>query len=98
MFKSISIKELRELKEKITIIDIRNTEKYNTSHIENAINIPSEKLIIEPQKYLKKEKTYCIYCQKGITSFNTCTILSKLDYNIINLKGGYESYILNRGN
>lgn len=83
-----------KLKGKINIIDIRNIEKYNNNHIPNSINIPHEKLIINPDKYLDKEKKYYIYCQKGITSYKTCQILIKQGYNVTNINGGYESWIL----
>lgn len=97
MIKNIYITNLLQ-KHNINIIDIRNKEKYNDNHIPNSINIPAEKLIQEPKKYLQKEQTYYIYCQKGITSPNICKILSNFGYDVVNIKGGYESYILNRRN
>jgi len=97
MISNISIYELKKLNN-INIIDIRSKEKYNNNHIPNAINIEQEKLLIEPSKYLEKEKRYYLYCQKGISSFNVCKILTKLGYKVTNINGGYESYILNERN
>ena len=65
MLESISVAELNN---KINIIDIRSVEKYNNNHIEGAINIPFDKLLMNPNKYLKKNETYYIYCQRGIQS------------------------------
>ena len=94
MFESISIEELKKLNNP-NLIDIRSIEKYNNKHIMNAINIPLEQLLIKPEKYLKKEIRYYIYCQKGIQSRKLCFILSNNGYNVINISGGYESWILN---
>jgi len=94
MISNISMNEFLKLKGNINIIDIRTIEKYNNRHINNAINIPHEKLIINPEKYLNKDTRYYIYCQKGITSYKTCQILTKQGYKVTNINGGYESWIL----
>ena len=91
MIPSISVKQL---KNKEHIIDIRNTQSYNNNHIPNAINIPFEKIIIEPEKYLNKNEMYYIYCRCGITSNKACEILSRLGYQVTNIIGGYESWLL----
>ena len=92
---SISISELNNLKN-INIIDIRSIEKFNSNHIEGAINIPANNLILNPHKYLIKLDKYYIYCQKGIQSKKVCLILQKYGYNVINIEGGYEAWILNK--
>ena len=97
MISNISVYELKKLNN-INIIDIRSKEKYNNNHIPNAINIEQEKLLLEPSKYIEKEKRYYLYCQKGMSSFNVCKILTKLGYKVTNINGGYESYILNERN
>lgn len=98
MLNNINMLDFLKIKEDINIIDIRTKEKYNNSHIPNAINIPYEQLLFEPSKYLNKDEPYYIYCAQGKTSFSVCNILTKLGYKIININGGYESYILNKGN
>lgn len=60
---SISIFDFNKLKN-INIIDIRSIEKYNDNHIYGAKNIPANKLILNPDKYLMKLDKYYIYCQK----------------------------------
>ena len=92
------MKEFLNLKEKKNIIDIRSIEKYNNRHIPEAINIPSEKLILNPDKYLNKETKYYLYCQHGKTSYSVCKILSNMGYKTININGGYESFIMNTRN
>lgn len=98
MMSSINIHDFLKLSENINIIDIRNKEKYNSNHIKNAINIPYNILLMSPEKYISKEKKYYIYCQKGLSSYNICRILSNLGYKVININGGYERYIMNKGN
>ena len=95
MVPNISIEEILEMKP-TNIIDIRSNEKYNNNHIDNAINIPFEKLILNPEKYLDKNKKYFIYCQKGITSKKACMILSNKGYKIVNINGGYEEWIIKK--
>ena len=94
MFESISVTDLKKLSNP-NLIDIRSIEKYNNKHIMNAINIPLDQLLIKPEKYLMREKEYYIYCQKGIQSRKLCHILTNNGYNVVNVSGGYESWILN---
>ena len=91
MLESISINELDN---KTNVIDIRSNEKYNSNHIPGSINIPFEKLLINPSQYLKKLEKYYIYCQKGIQSKKLCLILKNAGYNVININGGYEAWVL----
>lgn len=91
--KSITVTELRKLND-INIIDIRSKEKYNDNHILNAHNIPFDKLLIKPENYLEKNIEYYIYCQKGIQTKQLCNVLNNKGYNLINIIGGYEAWIL----
>lgn len=94
MISNISMNDFLKLKGNINIIDIRSIEKYNNNHIPGAINIQSEKLLLKPNEYLEKEKRYYIYCQKGVSSYKICQILTNLGYKVTNINGGYESWIL----
>ena len=93
MVESISVYELKKLNN-IKIIDIRSIEKYNSRHIPNSINIPLEKLLINYNKYLDKNKKYYIYCQKGIQSRKLCQLLKNNGFDVINITGGYEALVL----
>lgn len=94
MVSSISIDELSSIINKNHIIDLRMIEKYNDNHIPGSINIPFEKLILNPKKYLNFTDTYYLYCQMGAKSIQACMYLQKLGYKVVNIKGGYESWIL----
>lgn len=94
MISSIGVKELLKIMDTANIIDIRNSFNYNNNHIPNSKNIPYEKLLVNPNEYLDRYKTYYIYCQRGISSKNICQILNKQGYRVINIEGGYENWIL----
>lgn len=94
MISNISIAELREKIGSVNIIDIRNSQSYNNNHIPSAINIPMEKILVDPKKYLQANTMYYIYCQKGISSSKICQILNRMGYHTVNISGGYEEWIL----
>ena len=94
MFKNITVQELKNV-DMLTLIDIRSAQKYNDKHIMNAVNIPSDRLLINYKNILDKNKIYYIYCQKGIQSRNICQILANNGYKVVNVLGGYEAWILN---
>lgn len=98
MINSISISEFLRLinSSSINIIDVRGIESYNNGHISGAHNIPFNQLIIEPTKYLSKNQSYYLYCQKGSKSKKACQILSKMGYKVINISGGYEAWVLSK--
>lgn len=93
MLSSININDFLKLTD-VHLIDVRSIEKYNSSHIPGAINIPAEKLLLSPNGYLEKGVKYYLYCQHGMTSYNVGRILSKLGFDITNINGGYESFLL----
>ena len=76
------------------LIDIRNSYEYNKKHLNNSINIPFTKLIIEPAKYLNKIDDYLLICDFGIKSKKTCEILKKQGYKVHNLAGGIYEYTI----
>lgn len=95
MMSSISVPEFLKIKNQVKTIDIRSVENYNRNHIPGAINIPWEKLLLEPHHYLLKNEVYYLYCQKGIRTKQVCNILSNEGYRVVNIIGGYEEWIMN---
>ncbi|MBP3765760.1 MAG: rhodanese-like domain-containing protein [Bacilli bacterium] len=90
---NITVEELLKLSN-INIIDLRSNQSYNNNHIKGAVNIPYNSLISNPNKYLDRTKKYYIYCQKGITSKKACNYLLSIGFNVSNIIGGYEEWIL----
>jgi len=96
MLNGISVMDLKKIISSVNIIDIRSVANFNNNHIPGAKNIPFDALIISPSKYLNKQSSYYIYCQKGQKSLKTCQILNSLGYNTKNIIGGYEAWILEK--
>ena len=93
MFGNIFVNDLKKI-DSSQIIDIRSIEKYNNGHIMNSKNIPITELLGNPSKYLLRHKRYYIYCQKGNQSKRVCTILTRNGYNVVNILGGYEAWVM----
>lgn len=91
---SINISDLLKLNNP-NIIDIRGVDAYNIGHIPNSRNIPSYNLLSNPSLYLNKGQKYFIYCSKGYTSIEVCGKLLNMGYNVININGGYNAWLLN---
>lgn len=91
--KMINANDIDELIGEIELIDIREPYEYLGGSIKSAKNIPMQKLISEPSKYLKDDKTYYLMCLSGARSSRTCRYLTKLGYDVVNVVGGYGSYV-----
>ncbi|MGM9878839.1 MAG: rhodanese-like domain-containing protein [Bacilli bacterium] len=93
MYKSIKASELKGMIGRVNIVDIRKNYLYNLGSIPSSKNIPSSFLLMNPEKYLDKEKEYYIYCMQGMESPKVCAKLSKQGYKVVNVLGGYHDYI-----
>lgn len=91
--KSISVHDLDERLNKITLVDIREPYEYKNGHVPTAKNIPMGTLLDKPEDYLDKNEEYHIICQSGGRSSRTCEALSSKGFNIVNVSGGTGSYI-----
>lgn len=77
---------------KIDLIDIREVHEYKSGHVPKAKNIPMNTLLSNPDKYLKKEKTYHIICHSGGRSRGTVAQLNRAGYQVIDVTGGTGRY------
>jgi len=91
--KVINVNDMASLIGKVELIDIREIYEFNSGSIVGAINIPMGNLLMEPNKYLTKEKTYYIMCQSGGRSGSACAELSKQGFDVVNVSGGMGSYV-----
>lgn len=90
----ISVQEL-QAKTAVVILDAREPEEYNTSHIKNAVNVGFNKFnkSIIDQKLQDKNATIVVYCSIGVRSEKIGEKLLKLGYtNVYNLYGGIFEY------
>lgn len=91
--KVIHINDMNNLIGNVEIIDIREPFEYKMGTIQTAKNIPMGDLLVNPDKYLKKDKAYYILCQSGSRSGRTTQILLKKGFDVINVAGGMGSYV-----
>lgn len=94
MYKNIRSCDLKGLIGKVNIIDIRKNFLFNLGSIPSSKNVPSSFLLMSPEKYLEKDKEYYIYCSGGMESPKVCSILANKGYNVVNVLGGYNDYLL----
>lgn len=93
MYLSISMNDFIGLIDKVNIIDIRSHEMYMDGHIHNSVNINPYDLANNPYNYLDMYRKYYIYCENGEGSLKLCSILAKKGYDVVNIEGGFKSYI-----
>lgn len=92
--KNISIQELLKLNLSNNLIDIRDNYQFNLGNIPNSINIPYNFLIMNPENYLDKGKKYYLYCGYGSKSRVACEKIVLKGYDVVNVLGGYNDYLL----
>lgn len=92
---SITVRELQALIDKgtpFTLIDVRETEEYNASHILNAQSIPLGSLWAK-QSEIPREQLVVIYCSNGVRGKIAARELLKLGLtNIKHLEGGIAAW------
>jgi rhodanese-related sulfurtransferase len=82
-------------KSKYQIIDVRDTEEYNSAHIEDALHIPLDQLRSQAI-YWSKEKIYITVCGKGgARSDQAQEILTELGLESFSLDGGTFGWLTN---
>ena len=75
-------------------IDVRSAEEFNAGHLQDAVNIPHDK-IIEGVKALGSDKDAPInlYCRSGRRAEAALTELKKAGYTNVTNYGGYEDLV-----
>ena len=74
------------------IIDIQEENEFAFLNVSQAINVPYEKLMLYPEKYLVKSKDCYLICPEGTISLRAAQILEKLGYSAYSIAGGYGAY------
>jgi rhodanese-related sulfurtransferase len=86
----------KELKSGI-LVDVRTPEEYAAGHLEEALNVNLfREDFVRVADTLPKDKTIYLYCQKGGRSARAARILDSLGYRVVDLLGGYETWITPR--
>ncbi len=92
----LSVKEFAELdKADYIVLDIRDDYAFSYGHINDAVNIPQDKLDIEKLDY-PKDKKIIVCCKSGIISRDVAENMRNIGYDAYNLTGGYAEWLGNK--
>ena len=96
--KQINIEDVKDIHPRTHVIDVRESyELKDDGKIPGAVNVPMNQLLQKPEKYLKGDEPYYIFCKSGMRSTRTVKALTKKDFNVVNLKGGFMHYQKTKG-
>ena len=75
-------------------IDVRSAEEFNAGHLQDAVNIPHDK-IVEGVKAIGSDKDAPInlYCRSGRHAEAALTELKNAGYTNVTNRGGYEDLV-----
>jgi rhodanese-related sulfurtransferase len=93
----ISVEDLYKIKSNVILLDAREIEEFNVSHIRNAIHIGYNNFDKTKLSKIPKDKKIIVYCSIGYRSEKIGEQLLKLGYkNIFNLYGSLFAWV-NKG-
>ncbi|MDC0064648.1 rhodanese-like domain-containing protein [Gammaproteobacteria bacterium] len=74
---------------KPVLLDVRTQSEYNDGHIQNAINIPHDQILKEPQLLSAyKESQVVVFCRSGVRAGKVIEMLEGLGFKeIIDIDG-----------
>lgn len=87
----ISWRELKNV-ENALLVDVRMPEEFAMGSIEGAVNIPLDGSRGE-YKNLPKDKTIIVFCAIGLRGYIAARVLLQQGYRVLNLNGGYRTYM-----
>ena len=93
-YKEISVNDAKEiLSADIYLLDIRDHESFNASHIDGAVHLSNDNIDDFLINADKNKKTI-IYCYKGISSRDTAQYFNDIGFNdVSSLQGGYGQWV-----
>ena len=94
MFQTISVRQLEaylESRSRFTLLDVRDRDAYDGSHLEGAVNIPLEELELRVHE-LSRDRPVIIYCGHGSRSMQAARFLDERGYHAASVVGGLSYY------
>ena len=90
--KSIEVSQFeKEVRDDELIIDVRNNDEYDKSHLINSHLLPLDNFSNNFINY-KANNKYYIHCQGGYRSMIACSLLKRKGiHNLIDIKGGFAA-------
>ena len=77
--------------EKLSLVDVREVEEFQTLHLEGAQNLPLSQLA-DIYDQLDKDLLHYVICKSGIRSARACQFLVEQGYEVINVQGGMTAF------
>lgn len=87
----ISVDNLQEISNDVILLDAREPEEFETSHLKNALFVGYEKFKLKKtiKSLPNKNAKIVVYCSLGVRSEDVAEKLKKAGYtNVLNLYGG----------
>jgi len=95
---TISVKQLAEVQNDVVILDARELEEFETSHIGDARRIGYKKLDKSQLESIDTDQTIVVYCSIGYRSEKVGEKLKEMGYSqVFNLYGSIFEWV-NQGN
>ena len=98
-FKNISVEKLADLLNEVDVelIDVRTEVEFREVHVENALNVPLDRLNETTVRELfasAGEKPVYMICNSGRRSEKACQVAQKHGFeNVINVEGGTKAWV-----
>ena len=91
--KEISFDEFYKLyqNEKLSLVDVREVDDFETLHLEGAQNLPLSQLA-DIYDQLDKDQLHYVICKSGMRSARACQFLEEHGYKAINVQGGMTAF------
>ena len=90
-YEQISVQEAKERmdnEEDVVILDVRTQEEYDSGHIKNAVCLPNEDIISEPDILPDKDQEILVYCRSGNRSKQAAQKFADMGYENVLEFGG----------
>lgn len=75
------------------LIDVREKDEYEAGHVPGSRNVPLMGVLLNPDNFFEKGKTYYLICESGGRSLCGAEHLHELGFQVINVLGGMEAYL-----
>jgi len=85
------VQERMKRKENVVILDVRESEEWESGHIPGAKHIPLGQIARALNEMDQKQETIVV-CRSGNRSGQACDFLSSMGYNVINMPGGMSKW------